>query len=92
MLLLSEEESISEGAGEDVRISWAHRVKGLRQYDLVHIVSALAAFHFSRASRCHVSTHSKAFICSMGPLRIVTIHSIHLLRILWMRRLQSAHA
>ena len=64
---LSEEESISAGASEDadedVRISWAHRVKGLRHTcDLVHISTFLASFHFSRASRCHVSTWSKAFI------------------------------
>ena len=64
---LSEEESISAGASEDadedVRISWAHRVKGLRHTcDLVHISTFLASFHFSRASRCHVSTYSKAII------------------------------
>ena len=69
MSLLSKEESISEG----ISISGAHRVKVLRQSDLVHI----AAFHFSRCSRCHLSTHSKALM----------------LRRLWAPwRLQSAHA
>ena len=71
MSLLSEEESISGGAS----ISWAHRVKVLRQRDLVHIVSA-HSIHFSRCSRCHLRTHSKALM----------------LRRLWARRLQSAHA
>ena len=68
MSLLSEEESIIGGGN----ISWAHRVKGLRQRDLVHIVSA-HSIHFSR---CHLRTHSKALM----------------LRRLWARRLQSAHA
>ncbi len=53
-------------------MSRTHRVKVLRQRDLVHIVSA-HSIHFSR---CHLRTHSKAFM----------------LRRLWARRLQSAHA